>query len=163
MVADQAGDMKNARQALWIGLTYTVPLSVWTLFQLSTTGGHTAASHVLYSSSSLAAVIQATVLSLHIPRAFDETPAGSDLYTLLILISIPWPLFTLAWLAGAITFGMLCLSQAGVILFALLLRTATHCLLRLTDRGENRNLLLTGLQLLAITLVVIFPLDWVVR
>jgi len=160
MVTDQTSHMKQLQHSVLIGAIYTLPLLVWSLLQLSAASNHDEASYILQSGISIAVIAQAIVLSLYIPRMFDKTPTGSSIFTLLILISVPWPLFTLAWLANAIGIAAICISQIGIIFFALLLLIITRVLFRFTLQSDNKTLALSGLQLTAISLVIIFPYEW---
>ncbi len=163
MVTDQASHMRELQHSVWAGVAYTLPLLIWSLLQLQNVVGSESTLNTLQSSISVAVIIQAIVVSLYIPRLQGNATSGETLSAILMLISIPWPFFALAWLVGAITINTISVSQGGLILYALLLFAATRALIHINLQSTNKNLVLSGLQLTAITLVILFPSEWIME
>jgi len=161
MVNDQTSHMRLIHNSVWIGIIYTLPLLIWGLLQLSVASGSEAISNALQNNINIAILIQASIVSLYVPRLLGKAKPETAYFAILMLISIPWPLFALAWLAGAINASAICFSQGGLMAYALLLLTATRALTHLNLENTHKILALSGLQLATITLVILFPSEWV--
>ncbi|MCP3870515.1 MAG: hypothetical protein GY703_20970 [Gammaproteobacteria bacterium] len=151
--------MMNTRIAIYSGLFQTLPLTLWTVPQIRLDSDGSSARLMLSSTVDIIVLLQALTIALLLPPVVPKLHTRPALVNLLLMLAIPWPLLSLAWISGAVGLAELFSTQAAVLVLAGAVFTLSR-FISAVSRSGFRHLGLSLIQLSAAGLVVYLGLTW---
>lgn len=149
--------MRTLRPCVMIGAAYSLPVIVWSL---ATAANAMAAvqpvSPFILQAMTALICLQALAVALIMPVVSISGDYRTSLFSALLLLSVPLPVFTFVWLATQLSLAVIIEVQLLIFGAAMLLIGAGRAL-SLSKLGRQvRPYALAGLQLTAAMLVWVF-------
>ena len=149
----------QARDSLYLGLLYSLPLMLWVAGQLDPTPGGSGADVALRCAQILV-LVQSIMLACVAPWYAWDSRWQDGLTGLLIVLLVPLPLVAVIWLTGAADASTLVLAQAGLVSLAALLLALGKLVAHAVPSGVFSAIAVTSLQVCAVAAAWILRHEW---
>lgn len=151
--------MTPERATLHIGLVAFLPLVAWVLPPLAIGSDPALTDSLLTRTFSTGWWLQLTLLALLVPPLASQPRVRQMAVPLLLVVVLPWPVLSLSWLSGSMTYSQVLLSQVGTLTFGLLLLAVARWALGQCRGAPRRATMRGALQLLALAVTLTLPFD----
>jgi hypothetical protein len=149
--------MKILRPSLMIGAAYSLPVIVWSLATAANVidAAKPVSPFILQSTMALIC-LQGLTVALIMPMVSVSSDYRTSLFSALLLLAVPLPVFTFAWLATSVSAAVIIKAQLLILGAAMVLIGAGRTLSLGKLGPEVRPYAVVGLQLTAGMLVWVF-------